>query len=205
MERLTADLNIISTLADQPAMSARELKAKFDEAGNIIKDFLNDHLLEELEEWQASIDTTIENNISRLARDLETSINNLQTTLEGEIQTLQNSVSSLGTTAGKKVVYGDFVIQATDTYTVNHGNGGMKIDTRTLSKPGYYPLGVVGFESTSINEYNSTELGQGVMSIYIDSRSNGSCRLVARLFASNNQAWTYHTTYKAYVLWVKVR
>lgn len=205
MERLTADLNIISSLADQPAMTARDLKAKFDEAGNIIKDFLNDQLLDELEDWQASIDTTITNKINRLASDLEASLNNMQTTLEGEMQALQNSVSSLGTTASKKVVYGDLVIQETDTYTVSHGHGGTVEDTKTLTKSGYFPIGVVGFESTSINEYNNTELGQGIMSIRLSSRANGSCQLKTRLVASNNQAWYYHTTYKAYVLWVKVR
>ena len=35
LERLTADLNIIQTLPDQPAMTGAELKAKFDEAGGI--------------------------------------------------------------------------------------------------------------------------------------------------------------------------
>lgn len=49
IDPLTKDLNIIQKLDDEPndvgGLSAAELKAKFDEAGNIIKDFINDSLI----------------------------------------------------------------------------------------------------------------------------------------------------------------
>lgn len=52
-ERLTDDLDIISGLVDEPndtgGLSAEELKAKFDEAGNIIKHYINDIFLPEIE------------------------------------------------------------------------------------------------------------------------------------------------------------
>lgn len=50
---LTTDLNIIQALDDEPndvgGLSAAELKAKFDEAANIIKTYLNETLIDEME------------------------------------------------------------------------------------------------------------------------------------------------------------
>ena len=50
--QLSDDLNIIQALDDEPndvgGLSAQELKAKFDEAGNTIKTYLNDTFLTEL-------------------------------------------------------------------------------------------------------------------------------------------------------------
>lgn len=52
IDPLTNDLNIVQKLDDEPndvgGLSAQELKAKFDEAGNIIKDYLNGTLVPEL-------------------------------------------------------------------------------------------------------------------------------------------------------------
>ena len=45
----TASVNNIVLLDDAPALSAAELKAKFDAAGADIKDYLNDTLIPELE------------------------------------------------------------------------------------------------------------------------------------------------------------
>lgn len=51
---LTTDLNIIQALDDEPndvgGLSAAELKAKFDEAANIIKTYLNSTLIAEMED-----------------------------------------------------------------------------------------------------------------------------------------------------------
>ena len=52
LTKLTASLDIVSALEDEPndvgGLSAAELKAKFDEAGNVIKTYLNDTLTEEI-------------------------------------------------------------------------------------------------------------------------------------------------------------
>ena len=52
LSKLTKDMAIIRRLDDEPndvgGLTAEELKAKFDEAGEAIKDFLNDTLLSEL-------------------------------------------------------------------------------------------------------------------------------------------------------------
>lgn len=58
----TEDLNIIQKLDDQPndvgGLSADELKEKFDESGNKIKDFLNNTLIPELDKAFSDAMTT---------------------------------------------------------------------------------------------------------------------------------------------------
>lgn len=53
LTELTSDLNIIAALSDEPndtdGLTAAQLKAKFDEAGNTIKTYLNETLLDELQ------------------------------------------------------------------------------------------------------------------------------------------------------------
>lgn len=53
LTKLTEDLDIISKLSDEPndsdGLTAAQLKAKFDEAGNKIKTYLNSVLTEELQ------------------------------------------------------------------------------------------------------------------------------------------------------------
>ena len=46
---LNADMSIIQKLADNPTETASELKAKFDEGGEAVKDYLNSVHLPELE------------------------------------------------------------------------------------------------------------------------------------------------------------
>lgn len=48
IRNLTADLNNVSKLADQPVENAEELKETFDEAGNQIKAYINDILIPDL-------------------------------------------------------------------------------------------------------------------------------------------------------------
>lgn len=53
IEKLTADLNIIQKLDDEPndvgGLTAQELKTTFDQAGNTIQEYLNETLIPELE------------------------------------------------------------------------------------------------------------------------------------------------------------
>ncbi len=53
LKKLLADLSIISKLGTNPGiddgLSEEQLKAKFDEAANIIKDYLNNYLILEIE------------------------------------------------------------------------------------------------------------------------------------------------------------
>lgn len=48
--KFNSDMNIISALDDSPALSASELKKKFDEGGIEIKEFLNETLIPEIDQ-----------------------------------------------------------------------------------------------------------------------------------------------------------
>ena len=45
IEKLNANVNIISTLDDKPTLSSTELKRKFDEGPEIIKNYINNILV----------------------------------------------------------------------------------------------------------------------------------------------------------------
>jgi len=53
IQRLKEDLNFISALSDEPnsvdGLSADALKARFDGAGNVLKDYINDSLIPDVE------------------------------------------------------------------------------------------------------------------------------------------------------------
>lgn len=50
LTKLTTSLAIIAALDDEPSLTAAQLKAKFDEAGGLIKDYINDTLTEEIDD-----------------------------------------------------------------------------------------------------------------------------------------------------------
>lgn len=84
LTELTANLNKIQSLADQPTLTATELKQEFDKSGNIIKTYINE----------------------TLTKELDTIISNLQSgasTTSQAVTQLSNTVTSLATTiAGYK-------------------------------------------------------------------------------------------------------
>ena len=139
--------------------------------------------------------------IKKLIKDLSDKV----ATNTENIKTNATNIKNTSDTAGKKVVYGDFMVTTTPTYTINHGHGGTQNHNADISNPGYFPLGVVGYESNAVNEYNNTSMGPAIRDIYLSNRGNGACKINAKLTSQNNQSWTYHSTYKAYILWVKVR
>lgn len=49
LTKLTENLNKVSSLPDRPTLQSDELKAIFDEAGNTIKNYINEILTEEIE------------------------------------------------------------------------------------------------------------------------------------------------------------
>ena len=61
--KLTENLNIIQSLDNQPALTPEQLKEKFDEASNIIKTYINDTLVDGIQDAidtiTGSIDTAI--------------------------------------------------------------------------------------------------------------------------------------------------
>lgn len=91
LPKFNEDMQIISKLADEPndvgGLSANELKAKFDEAGNIIKAFINDTLLPYLEAATGAGDIGISNipglndaaTVQAALQELKTQLNNTST------------------------------------------------------------------------------------------------------------------------------
>lgn len=80
-------------MSDQPALTAEELKAEFDKSANLIKEYLNDTLLSEL--------NTLLINLQNKDINLESAINTLRTTVTEavtNVTALQKSVSSIQTT-----------------------------------------------------------------------------------------------------------
>lgn len=209
--KLTTDLNIISSLPDQPTITASELKAKFDEAGNIIKDYINadDGLVGQLNTFQTEIENTVETKISTLTEDIYNTLAETKAEIEGQMTELEtsvnNKISEFETVANSKIEYGDFVIEATSTFSINNGNGSLGNHSTTISKTGYFPLGVVGYKSTSTNHYNNTNNGACMMNIYLTNQQAGKCTINAQTYVADNNAWTYSSTYSAYILWVKVK
>ena len=89
LTELTQNLNAIQSLPDQPTLTADELKAEFDKSANLIKEYLNDTLLSEL--------NTLLTNLQNKDINLESAINTLRTTVTeavSNITALQKSVNT---------------------------------------------------------------------------------------------------------------
>lgn len=59
--KLTTDVEIITALSDSPSLTNNELKAKFDEAGNLIQTYYNEVLTSEVDALLSGIDTSKRN------------------------------------------------------------------------------------------------------------------------------------------------
>lgn len=66
LTKFTGAVNIISSLADKPAKTAQQLKGDFDTVGALLKEYINDHLTEELDSKISEFATKIQNNTSSL-------------------------------------------------------------------------------------------------------------------------------------------
>ena len=68
LTKLTENLNKVSSLPDKPTLQADELKSVFDEAGNVIKSYINETLTEEIEKLVSdtakTTKTTVENSLT---------------------------------------------------------------------------------------------------------------------------------------------
>ena len=117
LTKLTANLNNISSLPDKPTLQSDELKALFDEAGNVIKEYLNETLTDEVEKLISDTakanKTTVENTLdsdsianalsSAQGKVLKTLIDNLEDNKQKNI-----SISTEEPTGGSN---GDIHIQ----------------------------------------------------------------------------------------------
>lgn len=95
LSKLTKNLDIITSLPDQPTETPTELKAKFDEAGNEIKDYINNILISGIQTGVASdietAKTAINNNIDGIISRLKTEING---SISGQISSITNQLNN---------------------------------------------------------------------------------------------------------------
>lgn len=92
LSQLTENLNNHQGQADQPSLTALELKKLFDKAPNDIKDYLNGTLLPELENIFANVVL-----VTEIVNDLSAGGSNVPISAEA-VQTLNNTVTTLSTT-----------------------------------------------------------------------------------------------------------
>ena len=84
LTKLTENLNNVSSLPNQPAMAADELKSVFDKSGNTIKEYINNKLTSEIEEL------------------ITTKVNEAKITVEN-ILTSTSTVNALSANAGREL------------------------------------------------------------------------------------------------------
>lgn len=113
LTKLNNNLNTIQSLPNRPTLEAETLKAEFDKSGNLIKDYINNTLTEEVEELvQDSIlsaKTPIENSLTNISTDKALSA--LQgKILKDEVDTKQKNITR-GTATPSGGSNGDIYIQ----------------------------------------------------------------------------------------------
>jgi len=83
LPKLTENLNKVSSLAEKPTLTAQQLQAVFDEAGNAIKDYINDVLTTAIEQ---SITSTVQANKTTVENVLtSTSTTNALSSAQGKV------------------------------------------------------------------------------------------------------------------------
>jgi Mg/Co/Ni transporter MgtE len=99
LTKLTENLNKVSSLPDKPTLQPDELKAVFDNAGNAIKNYINEVLTEEIEKLVSdtakTTKTTVEN-----ALDSDSVINALSS---AQGKALKGLVDNLDKNKQKKI------------------------------------------------------------------------------------------------------
>lgn len=214
--QFTEDVNIISTLPDQPTLTSSELKAKFDEGAGKIKNYINSILLSGIEDWGNDLKETIEGELQDALDELQTLIDGLtaedvayDNTSSGltaidvqnainELVTMINSVTSnVNDNLGKKTLYSDFELSSA---SANPSLSPLQdyTGTITVNKTGFMPIGIVG--SNFVKSYHAVEL----LRWQLTSRTNGRATITYRVLNSDNDRSVTPTVYFE-ILWVKVR
>lgn len=102
LPKLTENLNKVSSLAEKPTLQADELQAVFDEAGNAIKDYINNTLTGAIE---SLINTTVQSNKTTVENILtSTSIANALSSAQGKV--LKDLVDGLESSKQKTISIG---------------------------------------------------------------------------------------------------
>lgn len=98
---LNENLNIHQSLPNQPAVTADELKQEFDKAPNLIKEYLNEILLPQIDTLLVSLQNK---NIS-----LETALNTTNGIVNEAVTSINNTLAGLKSGATTKISSGTSV------------------------------------------------------------------------------------------------
>ena len=109
LSKLTENLNNISSLPNRPTLQPEELKKVFDESENIIKEYLNTVLTEEIDTIINEIKSSITKNTTELSNSIKEVTNSVDTNTNN-IENKQNKITS-GTDAPSGGSDGDIYIQ----------------------------------------------------------------------------------------------
>ena len=127
IEKLTENLNIHQSLADQPPLSAEELKRTWDRPANMIKNYINDKLIE-------GINKILEDEIGDLKRNMLNEVYPIGITVAFNDDEDHTNFCGL---KWEKVAQGKFIVGASDdpkntTYNSAGQTGGSM--TKTITK-----------------------------------------------------------------------
>ncbi len=113
LPELENNLNILQSLPNKPTLSAEDLKEEFDKAPNIIKDYINNTLLQ-------AIENLIQNSINSSKTSLENSLTSTSTTkgltaaMGKKLNDEKQKNISYGTAIPTEGVNGDIYLQYFD-------------------------------------------------------------------------------------------
>lgn len=187
MNKLTENLNIIQSLADRPTEATKELKAKFDEAGNIIKRYLNEIVEPAVTKIEQDYSTSEE--FVEYKNELQKTLEEIQNAVDGIEQTIESKV-------GKATSSSDFISETVSIpYSVTQSQ--TKGLTETYSKEGYKPVGIGGYYYSNLYEGWS----QGCYASEITDSSITVQGFVARGNTGGTTAGSLYIN----IIWVKVK
>lgn len=190
LPKLTENLNIHQSLEDQPTLSSSELKVKFDEAGNKIKDYINNILIETL---LLEVPKEISDKIQIAIDDINDTLDSLKGEIDNKLEEFNNTMSD---NLSKTINNDDFI---TSSHSGNYSltPGASSSPSVTVTKAGYYPLGVVGMANTTANWCDLKKWG-------LTSRNSGSAVFnytIVNGDGGNNRSGSVTFT----ILWVKIK
>lgn len=196
LPKFTENLNIIGSLPDRPAMTAGDLKAKFDEGNNLIKKYLNEMLIPELDEKVNDALKRIEDNFTEKLNSIEERLEGIESSVDEKLNDFKEEMNSLITTNSSN--YKDFTISTEKIKLVTEVQYGQADNTSTFSKAGYKALGVVGWE-TSDNNWRISE-------VYPSSIIDSKISIYVRGNPEPNWGNIHsETTVSIKVLWIKIK
>lgn len=120
--------------------------------------------------------------------------------IEKEISNLKTAVTDL---PSKVTAYGDFVVTQAHFEAKVHG-GNVGYGDNEVTKSGYFPLGVVGYNTTNdiVSGTNYVGVFRGQ---YLTNRQNGRATLRTYVSGASKEAAMNGIQGTAQILWIKIK